>query len=84
MYNVLTGKNHISLFRRQPIYLHTAVILAAMLPGAHSVSAQEGVLAIEEVVVTARRREENLQEVPVSVTTFSSAEIAALGITDVT
>ena len=84
MYNVLTGKNHISLFRRQPTYLHTAVILAAMLPGAHPVSAQEGVLAIEEVVVTARRREENLQEVPVSVTTFSSAEIAALGITDVT
>ena len=84
MYNVLTGKNHISLFRRKPAYLHTALILGVMLPGVQPVSAQEGVLALEEVVVTARRRAENMQEVPVSVTSFNSQEIQALGITDVT
>lgn len=37
---------------------------------------------LEDIVVTARRREENLQEVPVAVTAFSSEAIAAKGITD--
>jgi len=31
--------------------------------------------ALEEVVVTAQRREQSLQEVPVSVTAFTGAEI---------
>mgnify|MGYP003381392939 CR=1 FL=1 len=84
MFKLLANKNPTSLFRRKPTYLHTALILGAMLPGVQPVSAQEGVLAIEEVIVSARRRAENLQEVPVSVTTFNSAEIEALGITDVT
>lgn len=35
-----------------------------------------------EIVVTARRREENLQEVPIAVTAFSSEAIEAKGITD--
>lgn len=37
---------------------------------------QEGTL--EDVVVTAQRREQSLQDVPISVTTFSAASIAAL------
>lgn len=35
-----------------------------------------------DIVVTARRREENLQEVPVAVTAFSSEAIVTKGITD--
>ncbi len=35
-----------------------------------------------DIVVTARRREENLQEVPIAVTAFSSEAIATKGITD--
>ncbi|HWD66563.1 MAG TPA: TonB-dependent receptor plug domain-containing protein, partial [Caulobacteraceae bacterium] len=38
--------------------------------------------ALSEVVVTARRRAENLQKVPVAVTTFSSEKIQEKGITD--
>lgn len=38
--------------------------------------------ALAEVVVTARRRAENLQKVPVAVTTFSSEKIQEKGITD--
>ncbi len=38
---------------------------------------------LEEVIVTARRRNENLQEIPVSVTAFTSADIEAVGITDI-
>ena len=49
MYNALTGKNHISLFRRKPAYLHTALILGVMLPGVQPVSAQRAFLALEEL-----------------------------------
>jgi iron complex outermembrane recepter protein len=49
------------------------------LPG--SASAQAGVL--EELVVTARRREESLLEVPLSVTAFSAAEIERAAINDI-
>ncbi len=37
---------------------------------------------IETVVVTAQRREENLQNVPLSVSAFSAAQIQARGLTD--
>jgi iron complex outermembrane recepter protein len=37
---------------------------------------------IETVVVTAQRREENLQSVPLSVSAFSAAQIKARGLTD--
>ena len=39
---------------------------------------------IEEVVVTVRKREENLQDVPISVDAFTSAEIDRKGISDIT
>ena len=40
----------------------------------------QGVL--EEVVVTAQKREQNLQEVPISVTAFSGEQMDALGLSD--
>ena len=45
--------------------------------GASSDSAQTGV---EEIVVTAQRREERLQDVPVAVTAASAARLATVGI----
>jgi iron complex outermembrane receptor protein len=41
--------------------------------------AQEGAGALEEVVVTARRREENLQQTPLAVTAFSAEAIDRAG-----
>lgn len=38
---------------------------------------------IEDIVVTAQRRQERLQEVPIAATAFSSESLDALGITDV-
>src|SRR6056297_3181171 len=38
---------------------------------------------LEEVVVYARKRAENLQEVPLSITAFSSADIESAGFRDV-
>jgi iron complex outermembrane receptor protein len=45
-----------------------ATLLATGLP--HTVGAAERSLAIEEIIVTARKREESIQEVPVSVTSI--------------
>ena len=56
----------------------TASILA--LVTAMPVMAQEG--GLEEVVVTAQRREQSLQEVPVSVTAFTGDTLDNLNITD--
>lgn len=62
-----------------------AVLLAACAPGIATVaiaqqSASTGVGVIEEVVVTARKRSENLQEIPDSVTVFSETAIERAGI----
>ena len=36
--------------------------------------------ALEEVVVTARRREESLQDAPISITAFSAADLDVRGV----
>ncbi len=38
---------------------------------------------LEEIVVTARKREENLQDVSMSITAITSGEIEKMGISDV-
>ncbi len=62
-----------------------AALGAANAPGAAAQGGAEpsGSWQIEEMTITARRREENLQEVPVSVTAFSAKDIAEIGVTDV-
>jgi iron complex outermembrane receptor protein len=59
-------------------------LFIGMSPGVHARSADEPYAdthsGLEEVIVTARRREENLQETPVSVTAFTSAMLEQQGI----
>ena len=74
--------------------LNRSVAAAIALMGTTMGSAQaqtagaEGTVAntdqIEKVVVTARRREETLQDVPVSVTAFNADQISKQGIPDIT
>src|SRR5512134_1292090 len=59
--------------------LGSAVAAACSLQ-APRVDAQERTAGLEEIVVTARRREENLQEVPLAITAFSAADIEARNI----
>jgi iron complex outermembrane receptor protein len=40
----------------------------------------DGAISLEEIVVTARKVEENLMDVPIAITAFSSAEIESAGI----
>lgn len=59
--------------------------VAAALTG-HPVQAQEATAQVggfADIIVTARKREENLQTVPVAVSAFSGAEIEARQITDI-
>jgi len=58
-----------------------ALIAATSLPVATVVNAQGQVL--EEVVVTAQRRETLLQETPIAVTAFSAEKLADLGVFNV-
>ena len=42
----------------------------------------QGANALEEIVVTARKREESLLEVPLAITALTSADIEARGINE--
>jgi iron complex outermembrane receptor protein len=53
---------------------------ASLLPQAPAVAQQGTTGAIEEVVVTARKRDESLQDVPIAITAFTEATIQAAGI----
>lgn len=64
-------------------FLVSISLVAATLPleaNAQTQSAQATV-ALEEIVVTSRKREESLLEIPIAVTAFSSADLEAKGIT---
>ena len=62
------------------VSMFVVVATAAALPA----GAQEaqGVHALEEIVVTARKSAENLQKVPVAITAFTAEDIEAAGIRD--
>jgi iron complex outermembrane recepter protein len=55
-----------------------SILIAGAVPGAH---ADEG---LEEVVVTAQKREENLQRVPIAISAFTAAALENVSITDST
>ncbi len=59
------------------VFLVSLSVLIFQIPVVMAQDAGDEEFVIEEVVVTARKREERLQEVPLSVTTFSAADIEA-------
>jgi iron complex outermembrane receptor protein len=56
-------------------------LLAAGIAGGHSISALSA--ALEEVVVTARKVEESLQDVPITVSAFTGDALDAKGLTNI-
>jgi iron complex outermembrane recepter protein len=75
------------------VALHTSMLVLALaitgvaLPAAapaHAQQASEAAeLALEDIIVTARRREERLQETPVAVTAFSAQALEQRSISDI-
>ncbi|MFV1998532.1 MAG: hypothetical protein ACC641_11045, partial [Acidiferrobacterales bacterium] len=58
------------------------LLMASLGTGVQEVLAQEGatteeITTIEEVIVTARKREETLQQIPISLTVFNKGDIEA-------
>lgn len=66
---------------RKLIFTSLAAIAAAIPAGLYSTTAgaQDSDLALDEVIVTAQRREQSLQEVPISIEAFSGQEIQQQG-----
>ena len=67
---------------RRLVSLLAAVTAASALQTAPALA--QGVTALEEVIVTAQRRETLLQDTPIAVTAFSEEKIKDLGIFDIT
>ncbi len=60
-----------------------AAVRAQDAPPAGAQPSPEAEQGVGEIIVTARRREESLQDVPVAVTAFTAQDIVARGITDI-
>jgi outer membrane receptor protein involved in Fe transport len=65
--------------RRLPLASAISAILAGGVPAAHAATDAE-TTTLEEVVVTAQKRTENLQDVPVSIQVFSGKELEQLDV----
>lgn len=62
--------------------LFCGLLCAYLLTGAAPLAAAQSGTALEEVVVTASKRSQSLQDVPISVTAFSDQTIQAAGISN--
>ena len=62
----------------------SAVVVGAVAFGlAGTASAQEGPTTIDDIIVTAQKREQNLQDVPIVVTTLSQEALDGAGVRDI-
>ncbi|MGK0442811.1 MAG: iron complex outermembrane receptor protein [Pseudohongiellaceae bacterium] len=60
-----------------------AIISASMAASNVSLAEEEKKLVLEEVLVTAQKRQQNLQKVPVSITSYSAMELESKSITSI-
>jgi outer membrane receptor protein involved in Fe transport len=74
----VSAKKSRNIFCQKPLALAVALTAAGSAP---AVLAQEEAMGLEEVVVTARKRTESLQDVPISIQALSSTKLDQLGIT---
>ena len=63
-------------------WIHAGVSLAAMLAAAPALAQDNA--GLDEIIVTAQRRAENLQDVPISVTAVTAETLTASGVSDTT
>ena len=66
--------------RRKKFYLASSIAAAALVsPSAYAQDAEEGASSGDEIIVTARRQQERLQDVPASVTVLTSDALEKTG-----
>lgn len=71
------------MFRCQSRTPLAIAIAASLLPLSNVVGAQDNIMVLEEVVVTAQRRSQNLQDVPIAVSALSGDELSLRGMSDI-
>jgi len=77
----IPSKNHQFLLSRKTVNLSIALAVSLLvLPNA--ILAEEETLILEEVIVTAQKREQSLQEVPISIRAIGETELRAMGADD--
>ncbi|SHE94669.1 iron complex outermembrane recepter protein [Microbulbifer donghaiensis] len=76
------NNNVVPGFRKKILPLAVAGLSSMSWVAAPQVFAQQSAQAMEEVVVSARRREESLQEVPQAVSALSGEEMLIAGVSD--
>ncbi len=69
-------------FSRKPLATIITILGGTTLPGG-MVAADGGGTSLEEIVVTAQKRAQNQQEVPVSITAFNALELENKGVTSI-
>src|SRR5271168_1679597 len=75
------GSRQSRLLRRLPLASAISAILAGGMPAAHAAPAADtDVATLEEVVVTAQKRTENLQDVPISIQVLDATKLQQLNI----
>jgi outer membrane receptor protein involved in Fe transport len=83
---MLSLPRHLHLIYKKFGLLAATLSLALLSVSATQIGisqAQAQQLAVEEIVVTARKRSESLQEIPLSITAFTNEQLRAKGIDDV-
>jgi iron complex outermembrane receptor protein len=66
-----------------PVSLAVAAVISGSVAVSPPVAAQSPAVAeLAEIVVTARKREESLQEIPVAITAFSSEQLSRRGVSE--
>ncbi|MGH8263946.1 MAG: TonB-dependent receptor, partial [Steroidobacteraceae bacterium] len=78
----MTRSRKRKLRRLQPLWAGMPLATALLLPASGTQAQQSDAGVLEEVVVTAQKREENLQRVPVSIQALDSAKLDELNTTD--
>src|ERR1700737_3669274 len=68
--------------RYAPLASAISAILAGGMPMAHAATETE-TGGLEEIVVTAQKKSENMQDVPISISVFDSAQLEKLHINNV-
>ena len=81
---ILTFVNE-SKFCRHSVFKLVGMLIVTSLISSYAVSQEQERVKrtnrlLEEVIVTAQKREENLQDIPIAITAFSGAKLEALGI----
>jgi iron complex outermembrane receptor protein len=64
---------------KTPYRIVGLIVSLSFLPLATANAQQGGAIAIDEVVVTARKRAESLQDVPIAITAFTEQTIERAG-----